>query len=79
MLKNIFINNILMASQETMDFVKNIIKNILSKWESLPLDMRDKMRDELMSVFITFVGALDDKPLNDKPLNDKQIVGIHLC
>ena len=52
-----------MASQETMDFVKNIIKNILSKWESLPLDMRDKMRDELMSVFITFVGALDDKPL----------------
>ena len=25
-----------MASQETMDFVKNIIKNILSKWESLP-------------------------------------------
>ena len=63
-----------MASQETMDFVKNIIKNILSKWESLPLDMRGKMRDELMSVFITFVGALDDKPLNDK-----QIVGIHLC
>ena len=63
-----------MASQETMDFVKNIIKNILSKWESLPLDMRDKMRDELMSVFITFVGAL-----NDKPLKDKQIVGIHLC
>ena len=63
-----------MASQETMDFVKNIIKNILSKWESLPLDMRDKMRDELMSVFITFVGALDDKLLNDK-----QIVGIHLC
>ena len=36
MLKNIFIINILMASQETMDFVKNIIKNILSKWESLP-------------------------------------------
>ena len=68
MLKNIFINNILMASQETMDFVKNIIKNILSKWESLPLDMRDKMRDELMSVFITFVGV-----------KDKQIVGIHLC
>ena len=26
MLKNIFINNILMASQETMDFVKNIIE-----------------------------------------------------
>ena len=74
MLKNIFIINTLMASQETMDFVKNIIKNILSKWESLPLDMRDKMRDELMSVFITFVGAL-----NDNPLNDKQIVGIHLC
>ena len=64
-----------MASQETMDFVKNIIKNILSKWESLPLDMRDKMRDELMSVFITFVGALDDKTT----LKDKQIVGIHLC
>ena len=63
-----------MTSQETIDFVKNIIKNILSKWESLPLDMRDKMRDELMSVFITFVGALDDKPLSDK-----QIVGIHLC
>ena len=73
MLKNIFINNILMASQETMDFVKNIIKNILSKWESLPLDMRDKMRDELMSVFIIFVGE------NKTTLKDKQIVGIHLC
>ena len=71
MLKNIFINNILMASQETMDFVKNIIKNILR--ESLPLDMRDKMRDELMSVFITFVGE------NKTTLKDKQIVGIHLC
>ena len=73
MLKNIFINNILMTSQETMDFVKNIIKNILSKWESLPLDMRDKMRDELMSVFITFVGEYKTT------LKDKQIVGIHLC
>ena len=73
MLKNIFINNILMASQETMDFVKNIIKNILSKWESLPLDMRDKMRDELMSVFITFVGE------NKTSLGDKQVIGIHLC
>ena len=62
-----------MASQETMDFVKNIIKNILSKWESLPLDMRDKMRDELMSVFITFVDE------NKTTLKDKQIVGIHLC
>ena len=62
-----------MASQETMDFVKNIIKNILSKWESLPLDMRDKMRDELMSVFITFVSE------NKTTLKDKQIVGIHLC
>ena len=73
MLKNIFINNILMASQETMDFVKDIIKNILSKWESLPLDMRDKMRDELMSCFISFVGN------NKKPLENKQIIGIHLC
>ena len=62
-----------MTSQETMDFVKNIIKNILSKWESLPLDMRDKMRDELMSVFITFVGE------NKTTLKHKQIVGIHLC
>ena len=62
-----------MTSQETMDFVKNIIKNILSKWESLPLDMRDKMRDELMSVFITFVGE------NKTTLKGKQIVGIHLC
>ena len=66
-----------MASQETMDFVKDIIKNILSKWESLPLDMRDKMRDELMSVFITFVGAFVGE--NKTTLKDKQIVGIHLC
>ena len=73
MLKNIFINNILMASQETMDFVKDIIKNILNKWESLPLDVRDKMRDELMSVFITFVGE------NKTSLGDKQVIGIHLC
>ena len=66
-----------MTSQETMDFVKNIITNILSKWESLPLDMRDKMRDELMSVFIPFVGAFVGE--NKTTLKDKQIVGIHLC
>ena len=62
-----------MASQEAMNFVEDIIKNILTKWESLPLDMRDKMRDELMSCFISFVGN------NNKPLENKQIIGIHLC
>ena len=62
-----------MASQEAMNFVEDIIKNILTKWESLPLDMRDKMRDELLSVFISFVGE------NKKPLENKQIIGIHLC
>ena len=33
MLKNIFINNILMASQETINFVENIINYVLTKWD----------------------------------------------
>ena len=53
-------------SQETIDFVEDIVKTILSRWESLPVHLRDKMRDELMSVFISFVGAGDNKTLKDK-------------
>ena len=59
-------------SQETIDFVEDIVKTILSRWESLPVHLRDKMRVELMSVFISFVGA------GDKALKDKQVIGIHL-
>ena len=59
-------------SQETIDFVENIVKIILSRWDTL--DMNDKMRDELMSVFISFVGAGDNKTLKDK-----QVIGIYLC
>ena len=36
--------------------------------------MEDKMRDELMSVFISFVGTGDNKTLKDK-----RVIGIHLC
>ena len=61
-----------MTSQETMNFVENIIKNILTKWDTIPPDMKDKMRDELMSVFISFVGE------NNKALKNKQVIGIHL-
>ena len=61
-----------MMSQETIDFVENIVKIILSRWDTL--DMKDKMRDELMSVFISFVGAGDNKTLKDK-----QVIGIYLC
>ena len=61
-----------MTSQETMTFVENIIKNILTKWDTIPPDMKDKMRDELMSVFISFVGE------NNKALKNKQAIGIHL-
>ena len=61
-----------MTSQETMNFVENIIKNILTKWDTVPPDMKDKMRDELMSVFISFVGE------NNKALKNKQVIGIHL-
>ena len=60
-------------SQETIDFVEDIVKTILSRWDNIPIDMKDKMRDELMSVFISFVGASDNKALKDK-----QVIGIHL-
>ena len=60
-----------MMSQETIDFVEDIVKTILSGWESLPVYLRDKMRDELMSVFISFVGAGDNT-------KDKQVIGIYL-
>ena len=60
-----------MMSQETIDFVEGIVKTILSRWESLPVHLRDKMRDELMSVFISFVGAGDNT-------KDKRVIGIHL-
>ena len=36
--------------------------------------MKDKMRDELMSVFISFVGAGDNKMLKNI-----RVIGIHLC
>ena len=39
--------------------------------------MKDKMRDELMSVFISFVGAFSGE--NNKALKNKQVIGIHLC
>ena len=58
-------------SQETIDFVEDIVKTILSRWESLPVHLRDKMRVELMSVFISFVGAGDNA-------KDKHVIGIHL-
>ena len=40
--------------------------------------MKDKMRDELMPVFIYFVGAFvgEDKT---EMLKNKQVIGIHLC
>ena len=63
-----------MMSQETIDFVEDIVKTILSRWDPIPLDMKDKMRDELMSVFNSFVGAGDNKTLKDK-----RVIGIHLC
>ena len=51
---------------------------------AFPSEMKPKVRLELMSIFISFVGALDDKPLNNKPLNNKplnnkHVIGIHLC
>ena len=64
-----------MMSQETIDFVEDIVKTILSRWDTIPLDMKDKMRDELMSVFISFIGAFVD---DNKVLKDKQVIGIHL-
>ena len=65
-------------SQETIDFVEDIVKAILSRWDNIPIDMKDKMRDELMSVFISFVGAFvgEDKT---EMLKNKQVIGIHLC
>ena len=61
-----------MMSQETIDFVEDIVKTILSRWECLPVHLRDKLRVELMSVFISFVGA-------NKALKDRQVIGIYLC
>ena len=43
-----------MMSQETINFVEDIVKTILSRWESLPVYLRDKMTVELMSVFFFF-------------------------
>ena len=65
-------------SQETIDFVEDIVKTILSGWDNMPIDMKDKMRDELMPVFISFVGAFvgEDKT---EMLKNKQVIGIHLC
>ena len=83
-----------MTSQETINFVEDKINYILTKWDDFPSEMKPKVRLELMSVFISFVGALNDKPLNNKPLNnkplnnkplnkkhlnDKHVIGIHLC
>ena len=65
-----------MMSQETIDFVEDIVKTILSRWECLPVHLRDDMRDELMSVFISFVDAFVD---DNKALNDKEVIGIYLC
>ena len=56
MLKNIFIINILMRSQETINFVEDIINYVLTKWDAMQFDMRRRVRYELMSVFISFVG-----------------------
>ena len=67
-----------MMSQETIDFVEDIVKTILFRWECLPVHLRDKMRVELMSVFISFVGDFvgEDKT---EILKNKQVIGIHLC
>ena len=67
-----------MMSQETIDFVEDIVKTILSRRDNIPIDMKDKMRDELMPVFISFVGAFvgEDKT---EMLKNKQVIGIHLC
>ena len=67
-----------MMSQETIDFVEDIVKTILSRWDNIPIDMKDKMRDELMSVFISFVGAFVGE-YKAEMLKNKQVIGIHLC
>ena len=64
-----------MTSQETIDFVENIVKTILSRWDTIPLDMKDKMRDELMHVFVSFVGTFVG---DNKAFKSKQVIGIHL-
>ena len=58
---------------KNINFIEDIIKNILTKWDGIPLDMRGRIRDELMSVFISFVGE------NNKTFNDKQVIRIHQC
>ena len=65
-------------SQETIDFVEDIVKTILSRWDNIPIDMKDKMRDELMPVFISFVGAFVGEHKTEM-LKNKQVIGIHLC
>ena len=67
-----------MMSQETIDFVEDIVKTILSRWDNILIDTKDNMRDELMPAFISFVGAFvgEDKM---EMLKNKQVIGIHLC
>ena len=62
-----------MTSQETVNSVEYIIKHILTKWDTVPFNMRSIIRNDLMSVFVSFVGE------NNKTLNDEQVIGIHLC
>ena len=61
-----------MTSQETINFIRDVIKNILTKWDTIPHDVRDNMKDELISVFISFVGE------SRKPLENKQVIGIYV-
>ena len=52
------------------DFVESMIKTIHKKWDKLSPQKKDKIREELVNTFITFVGEGKQR--------EKKVIGIHL-
>ena len=52
------------------NFIENLIKIILDKWNELSPTEKDRLRPELIGTYISFVGEEDRC--------DKQVIGIHL-
>ena len=52
------------------DFIADIVRFVLEKWDKLPPEQKDKVREELINTFISFIG--------DGKQHDKKIIGVHL-
>lgn len=52
------------------DFIADIVKIIIKKWDKLPPEKKDKVREKLINTFISFIG--------EGKQHDKKIIGVHL-